>query len=217
VSAIFIIGKSLETGMPLHVRNAKNGLSCNTVCYECDQKLEAVQGKRDWYFRHYDKSNCIGNNETALHLFAKKILFENTSLLTKKKTINYSEPSLETVIDKYRSDVSAKYNSEVLHFEIVVHNRLSAAKEQYYRSGKINCIQIDLSNSELLSAQPEQIIYEVLQEKRNKKFVQWNEDIVPVESVSNTKSWLIGFGVLIVSLLLFWKPLFGKNKKRKKL
>lgn len=216
MSAIFILGKSLETGMPLHIKNAKNGLACNCLCFECEQKLEAVQGKRDWYFRHYNKSNCIGSKETALHLFAKKVLFENSSLQTRKKTINYSEPALETVIDKYRSDVSANYNGEVLHFEIVVQNHLTTEKKQYYRSNKINCIQINLSNPALLSAQPEQIINEVLNQKANKDFIQWNEDINAVEPVSNTKNWLIGFGVLIASLLLFWKSLFGKNKKRKK-
>ena len=50
MGAIFTIGKSIERGLPLHVRDAKNGSRCNCICYECAQKLEIVQGQRNGTF-----------------------------------------------------------------------------------------------------------------------------------------------------------------------
>ncbi|RFM29584.1 hypothetical protein DXN05_00950 [Deminuibacter soli] len=191
-------------------------MACNCICYQCEQKLEAVQGQRDWYFRHSDKSTCIGNNETALHQFAKFLLYQNRYVNSKKKTINYTEPVLETVIDKYRSDVSATYNNEELHFEIVVHHDLTTDKKLHYRSNKINCIRIDLSDPLLLSAQPDQIKYAVLQDKENKSFIQWNEDKVYIEEVSNSDNhnWLIAGLIFLGSIFLFRKSLFGQYKRR---
>lgn len=168
MSAIFIIGKSIETGLPVHVRNAKNGLACNCVCYECEQQLEAIQGQRDWYFRHYDKLNCAGNNETALHQFAKLILYQNSAVETNKKLIRYSSPELETVCDKYRSDVSVVYQNTVLRFEVVVHHDLSQEKSAYYQANEMNCIKINLGDPDLLSASPDEIRNAVLMEQGNK-------------------------------------------------
>jgi hypothetical protein len=218
MSAIFTIGKSSETSLPVHVRNAKNGLNSNCVCYECTEKLEAVQGSRDWYFRHYNKSNCPGSNETALHEFAKQVLFENSSIATHKKQIIYSETKKETIIGVFRSDVSAKYQDQVLHFEIVVNHDLTLLKTEYYRTNKINCIKIDLSDTALLKSGPEEIKKEVLENKINKHFIQWNEDKVnaDVSTSSDNNSWLVAISIFLGSLFLFRKSLFSSSNKRRK-
>lgn len=223
MSATFTIGKSIDTNLPVHIKNAENGLKCRCVCYECNERLQAVQGQsenaRAWHYRHDNtNSNCPGNNETALHQFAKLILFENNVIDTPKKKVNYIEPSLETVIDKYRSDVSAKYNDTALHFEVVVHHDLKPDKKLYYQSNKVNCIKIDLTNSEFLTAQPEQIRHAVIKDKTNKHFIQWNEDKVnaDVSTSSDSNSWLVAIGIFLGSLLLFRKSLFGSSNKRRK-
>ncbi len=217
MSAIFIIGKSIETGLPVHVRNAKNGLACNCVCYECEQRLEAIQDQRYWHFRHYDKLNCVGNNETALHQFAKLILCQNSAVDTIKKLIRYSSPVLEAVCDKYRSDVRVLYENSVLHFEVVVHHDLSQERSAYYQANKINCIRINLRNPDLLSASPDEIRNAVLMERGNKDFIQWNEDSnkrvsEPVVLPSKFNHWFT-VGVITI-VIIFRKTLFGGRRNR---
>lgn len=218
MSAVFTIGKSIEIGLPVHIGNAKNGLGCNCACYQCNEKLEAVQGKRDWYFRHSNKSNCVGSPETALHEFGKFILMRSSFIETKKKKIEYIDPCLETSIGKYRSDVSAKYRNEDLHFEVVVNHDLEPDKKEYFQSQKINCIRIDLSDPKLLSAHPEIIKHAVIEDQENKDFIQWNEENASIESPTNSKNdnWLTAIGISIVSffiLLYFW---IRRNKKRRR-
>ena len=71
------IGKSIATGLPVHVKEALSGLQCYCICYDCHDILEAIQDSDDWHFRHYTKQNCSGNNETALHEYAMQVLFGN--------------------------------------------------------------------------------------------------------------------------------------------
>jgi hypothetical protein len=219
MSAIFTIGKSMDTEKPIHVRDAMNGLKCNCVCYDCNEKLEAVQGSRDWYFRHHNKSNCSPNGETALHEFAKDVLFENSFINTNKKQINYTEPIKEQIISLFRSDVSAKYGEQDLHFEVVVCNDLSSDKENYYRLNKINCIKIDLTDPLLLKATPEEITHSVLHDKINKSFIQWNEDIKTAASQSSSTSIteiIIGAIVVIGSFLFLRKGKVLSRRRSKK-
>jgi hypothetical protein len=115
-------------------------------------------------------------------------------------------------------DVSVKYSERELHFEVVVYNDLNADKKLYYQSNKINCIKIDLTNSELLTAPPEQIKYSVLEDKNNKAFVQWNEDKVIEAPSSDSSHWneLIE-GVIIISTIIFFiNSLFWKSTKNRK-
>jgi hypothetical protein len=124
----------------------------------------------------------------------------------KKKIINYTNPSLETVTDKYRSDVSVKYNDSILHFEIVVRNKLTLEKINYYKKNKINCIKIDLSSRILLSAEPKDIRDAVIEDKK-KDFIQWNED--------ENCNWLIACGLFIASLFFLNRLLRGRHKIKK--
>ena len=53
--------KDPETGQPVHIGNAANGLDCGLVCGRCDQVVLAVQGQvRQHHFRHYVPSSCTG-------------------------------------------------------------------------------------------------------------------------------------------------------------
>jgi len=220
MSATYTIGKSIDTNLPVHVKEAANGLKCNCVCYECNERLQAIQGKnensREWHYRHDNtNSNCPGNNETALHQLAKLILYQNKFVETKKKKVYYVDANMETVIDKYRSDVSAKYNDQEIHFEVVVHHDLKADKKHHYQSNKINCIKIDLTDPHLLSAQPEQIKYTVIEDKTNKAFIQWNEDtVIAVPDSGNNYLELFLKGLIAFGSIFFiYKSLFSRNTR----
>jgi hypothetical protein len=178
MSAIFAIGKSLDTGLPVHVSKAKSGSQSNCVCYKCNKRLVAVKGQRDWYFRHsrqYGKyTNCEGSPEIALHEYAKLILFTNHKLNTTKGPIKYNHTQLETCIGSFSSDVTATSSGKDIHFEIVVSRDLCPEKQQFYIKNEINCIKIDLTSVSLFQVSPEGITHAVLTAKGNKTFVYWN-------------------------------------------
>jgi competence protein CoiA len=223
MSATFTIGKNIDTNLPVHIKNAENGLKCRCICYECNEKLQAIQGKsensRTWHYRHDNtNSKCPGNNETALHQYAKRILFESNVINTFKKKVYYTDPRLETVIDKYRSDVCVKYSGMELHFEVVVNNDVKADKKMYYHSNKINCIKIDLTNPELLTADPDQIKHAILEDKSNKIFIQWNDAKlyeIPFSYFNYFKE-IIGGLILVGSIIVFINSLLGRSLNSKK-
>jgi hypothetical protein len=222
MSAKSTIGKSITKNLPVYIQDAANGLNCNCVCYDCNERLEAVQGSRDWHFRHYTKSNCFSSGETALHELAKQILLQNNSIHTRKLQISYFEPKKEIVVGPFRSDVGAKYRDLDLYFEIIVTHELSIEKKLYYQTNKINCIRIDLTNKSLLTASEEIITRTVLLSKGNKSFIFWHEDPPAVEATavkdqpSSSKSAQIIFGGLMLLLsYLFLKKPRNKRKKRK--
>ena len=92
------------------IKEAMNGLSCECVCEECKQPLEAIQGKvNEWHFRHVVESNCKGGYESALHKMGKQIIADNSEMaIPKYGIIHYSNPKQEKTYEKIkRPDVSA--------------------------------------------------------------------------------------------------------------
>lgn len=223
MSAKFIIATNRETNLPVHVVDAKNGLGCNCVCDKCEGPLQAVQGKNtpkeSWYFRHDDDtSNCPGSNESALHKYAKLVLYESQFVNSIKKKIIYSDPLLECVVNNHRSDVKVKYGESDLHFEVIVNNDLTPEKRTNYRSNKINCIKIDLSHPALRSAPPDQIKYAVLFDNGNKDFIQWNEEKPQVTPITEKKSnweYALGIGIFLTAVVIFiFKHIRSLPKRR---
>lgn len=202
MSAKFTIAKFKESESALHVINAKNGRGCNCICYGCGAELESVQGKNtseiSWYYRHYNAPDCPGGLETALHQYAKTIIFDNTEIETPKKLIHYSNPKKEAVINERRSDVSANYGDETIHFEIVVTHGLSDEKRDDYRLNKLKCLAINLPLTEYQTKSPEEIKFAVLQEKENKEFVYWEDGNI-ITSVANSTSEDKVLSVVIVA------------------
>ncbi|MFN5847979.1 MAG: competence protein CoiA family protein, partial [Chitinophagales bacterium] len=139
-----------STGKPISIEKADRGLKCNAVCPECEKDFVAAQGeKKEWYFRHNEKTNCKGGQESALHKLAKEIICRNLDLqVTQKARIQYSNPVAEINQDEFRPDITAKYGEEILYFEVVVSNPVSPKKANKYISYEIKTIVIDLSKYE---------------------------------------------------------------------
>ena len=200
------IGKSIATGLPVHIQEAPSGLQCHCVCYDCNDILEAVHSPENCHFSHYSIQNCPGNNEKGLHEFAKKVLVENRFVMLANRTIDYINPRTERQIATFFTDVSATHSGRDLHFEIVVQqNFLNKIREIYYKSNNINFIRIDLTEPALLSASPEEINYAVLEDTTNKTFINETENRIQPFNVAaipapKDQKWLLA--VLAIPLFL---------------
>lgn len=87
-----------ETNQVEHIRDVKNGTDCNCICPLCKEPLLAKQGAiKDWHFAHISKVECIGSEETALHMRAKEIL---TSL----SFINLPGLDVQVIASSFESD-----------------------------------------------------------------------------------------------------------------
>lgn len=141
---------------------------------------------------------------------------ENTFIsISKKLQIVYTWPRKEITIFGKRSDVTVDYGNEDVHFEVFVTNDLSPEKHTIYKTNKVKCIRIDLSEPELLTASPEKIKEAVLNQYRNKKIIYWQGEVLkPYAENESDFAWkhlLITIGAFIGLKFLFNQ--FVKTKK----
>lgn len=145
-------------------------------CTKCNKKLEAVLDFQDYerspFFRHSDKSNCEGAQETALHLLGKQILLDHTKInLPQLGILEYSNPVAEKRVEKIKPDVSVVSNNKPFYFEVFVSNEVNSKKEKYIIKNNLNCVEIDLSKNKESSL--EEIYFKVLEDVLNKKFIHY--------------------------------------------
>ena len=134
-----------------HVKEVNNGLSCQCICNECKGVLESVQSKnplRKWYFRHYNKSNCKGGFESALHKYAKQLIVESHSLVySEQVTIIYKQAFSEESVESYRPDVTIISEDQgKIYIEVFVSNAVKEIKRDYFIDNKLKSFEINLSD-----------------------------------------------------------------------
>lgn len=86
-------GFNLE-GKLVHVKEVKNGLSCNCKCPNCGVKLIAVnnlKNKTPPHFRHYSSELCNNYHETIIHLLAKEIIEKEKKIALPNMEYSISE------------------------------------------------------------------------------------------------------------------------------
>lgn len=92
------------------------GLKANCICPSCYKPLLAIMGnKQVHHFRHYEE-DCGAALESALHLFAKKVIKKYKKLMLPPKSIN-----MEEVINKplEKSKITSNsYSSNFLNFNL---------------------------------------------------------------------------------------------------
>jgi hypothetical protein len=228
MSATIILAKQESTDRILHI----NYVETNRIgfsCVGCSKEMVVVKSearKKDWHFRHKDVTECNGRRDKALHDFAVQLLMENTEVaISEELQIVYNDPRKEVALLGKRSDVTVKYgDDEDVHFEVFVTHDLDKEKVDLYRNKKVKCVKIDLSNPDLLTAQPENIKDAVLKQTKNKTVVYWEDEkqietVQPASSDSvngNNNSWL--YLILLFLGASFIYNLFtgAKRKKSKK-
>lgn len=127
--------------------------------------------------------------------------------------IVYTDPRKEVAVFGKRSDVAVNYANEDVHFEVFVTNDLSPEKHSIYKTNKVKCVRIDMSELALLTASPGKIKETVLNQYKNKTVVYWQDEILkPYEATQSDFSFkhvLILIGAFIGLRFLynhFFKP-----------
>ncbi len=199
MGATIILAKQESTDRILHINDVEKD-RIGFSCVGCSKEMVVVKSearRKDWHFRHKDVTCCNGSKDKALHDFAVQLLMANAEIaISKKLQITYNEPRKEVALFGKRSDVTVKFETEDIHFEVFVTHDLDKEKIDLYKTKKIKCIKIDLSNPELLTAQPENIVDAVLRQTKNKTVVYWEDEklietIQPASSDSgNGNGWL---------------------------
>ena len=107
------------------------------------------------------------------------------------------------------------YLKDDVHFEVYVTHDLGEEKIRCYQKNKFKCIRIDLSDPSLLSAQPQKIEDEVLNQYDNKKFIYWNDELEKESELKKT----FELDKVILGLLIFLglgiMSKFFRNKNRR--
>lgn len=211
MSATTILAKQLETGRILHIDDVNKRPLSKYSCVDCQMDLIVVKSealKKEPHFRHPEGKICSGPGNRALHDFAVQILMESSTLIiSESKKLNYTNPKAEVGFLDFRSDVAIDCEGEVIHTEVFVTNDLTPVKINAYIDNNIKCVRIDLSNPELLTANKEKIIEQVLNSWENKSLIGWETKSISVANTS--QSWKVEdvfkaiFGVAIFILSVY--------------
>ncbi len=220
MSATITIARDISTGRIFHIDDVDKNNGASFECCECRQKLSPVKTEargKDWHFRHLQTADITKCRSTALHDFAVQVIMDNTVIsISKKLQIAYTNPRKEVTVFSKRSDVTVYHDNEDVHFEVFVTNDLSQDKHTIYKTNKVKCVRIDLSEPSLLTASPEKIKETVINQYKNKTVVYWQDEILkPFESTQadfSLKYVLILIGAFLG--LRFLYNHFFKTKKR---
>ncbi|RDI11262.1 competence protein CoiA family protein [Flavobacterium sp. AG291] len=184
------------TGKVVHIFAARNGLSCQCRCFECNEKLEAVQGtKKEWHFRHNSTSSCKGGPETALHQLAKQIIVENAEIKLPQTILTYTNAFMEQRLGQFTPDVTVSSRQGKVYFEICVTHTIDNPKEQFYRNSEMKSIEIDLRQT-ARDITPEKLKRQLLDSAQYKRYIYWypedeqNAVSHKLESDNNLLRWI---------------------------
>lgn len=171
--------KHTYSGDIKHASQVSNGKSCGCICVECGEELLAAnKGKKQApHFRHLSESDCKGGPETALHLMAKQILKESSSILIAENRIfDYDESRIEQyLVDGYKPDAQlVAGNGDYWVVEIVVTHKIEEHNIRRIKEGRINCLEIDLSRVDR-EISPSKLRSIVLSETSNRKVIYTSE------------------------------------------
>ncbi|MGZ8222924.1 MAG: competence protein CoiA family protein [Methylobacter sp.] len=141
-------------GEIIHISEVKSGILHNCLCPKCRSILIAKKGDiRKHHFAHYNYEDCQGAQETALHLLAKEIIFQekcvclpirqNDELSNLKvfENVNLEVRELGLVFDAVGYGVE-----EQLAIEIKVTHEIDDRKREIVLNHGIQMIEIDLKD-----------------------------------------------------------------------
>ncbi len=147
----------------IHISDVPSGLACECVCPNCSSRLLAKKGNiREHHFAHHQSDECSHAVETALHLAAKQVIADEMAIrlppvvasfypsrrelvLAESKLQRLDDVSCEKRAGAYVPDLIASCRGSQLYIEIVVTNRPSEEKRQWYFAEQKSSLVIDLS------------------------------------------------------------------------
>ena len=140
-------------GELIHISEVKSGLAENCLCPKCGSFLVAKKGDiRKHHFAHYNFENCLGAQETAIHLLAKEILLQEkcVSLVSSATTdthnlLRFNKLSIEVRGHGLVFDAVGYGEVNDLAIEIKVTHEVDSRKREIVVNNGIRMIEIDLS------------------------------------------------------------------------
>ena len=160
-----LMAYAIQNGKVVHIDTVEKGLSCNCFCPSCNARMVARKGKyRVHHFAHYNAKPCETGFQTAVHLKAKDILAEMSSItLPSHKfiwsgkewhippmTVGIADVVLEQKVDTIVPDVIITTNKgQRIFVEVYVTHKVDDEKEKKIKELDIPTIEIDLSKCEL--------------------------------------------------------------------
>ena len=140
-------------GELIHISDVKSGLVENCLCPKCGSFLVAKKGDiRKHHFAHYNFENCLGAQETAIHLLAKDILIQEkcvslvpSPIVGAQNLINFYNVGTEVREHGLVFDAVGYGESDDLAIEIKVTHEVDSRKRDIVVHNRIRMIEIDLS------------------------------------------------------------------------
>jgi len=163
---------AVRDGKTVHIDDVESGLACESICFECGEKMVARKGTvKRHHFAHYSSTTCNGGGESLIHRIAKEVLLESKTLVTpayihrhsksfskiiqETKTVNFDCVSLEVDMIGYRVDAVGYVKNKKLAVEIVYTHAPSVEKIKAFQEMGIPAIQINIDALDLLSTKIE--------------------------------------------------------------
>jgi len=177
----------------VHISVVARGLACDCVCVACGRRLIARKGpERIDHFAHAVDTECSGAAETALHLLAKELFKELTSVVLpqykfeKEKVLkrSYAPVRHEQIVanggevpismafieqaeDRFTPDITLESNSKRLFIEIAVTHKVDRNKLRHIRKQGLPAIEIYLDLADAILSREE--LYTKLKNDINSK------------------------------------------------
>ena len=212
-----IVGVNKYTGEITPISKVvKTGLGCECTCHSCETLLEAVLNTtRKKHFRHSNKSNCQPTPESELHLLAKYIILNNSSLfIPGMGMVEYADPVCEVKFHDLVPDATFTVDGQLYHVEIVVTNPINSYKFDKYKADLSRVLVINLGQEDR-NLDYESLKNLVLNENDNRYMLSYSNPIIQHnDSVDNSLlMWLIG---AVLAGYLIWRNFFKKEKQPKR-
>lgn len=161
-------------GKPVHVDSVPNGFSCGCKCPRCESPLQAKNGgnERAHHFAHKDGADCVGAVESAIHCLAKEILKESLCVMLPGNAGVLQFDRVDTEKNypdlKLRPDCVGYYGGGIIWIEFKRTHEVDAQKAGKIISARIDCIEIDLKDSE---QDKEKLREFITQSSENRKWI----------------------------------------------
>lgn len=148
----YILLAKNSKGENVYIDDVPNGKKCNCVCAECGEKLVAKQGHiRAHHFAHENGNEGEKCAQTALHLLAKSIIFDEGLIpkINGKLQLEFAK-AYKIEIEKNLGDIipdvfALYYDEKEVAVEILVTHAVDKEKYKKIRKRKLTTFEIDLS------------------------------------------------------------------------
>lgn len=171
----------------VYIDDVPNGKKCNCVCAECGGKLVAKQGNiRTHHFAHENGNESEKCAQTALHLLAKSIIFDEGLIPKINKDSQFKfvrayKIEIEKNLGDIIPDIFALYDDEKeVAIEILVTHAVDEEKYQKIKMRKLTTFEIDLSK----------ISYETKDDVKNAIYNLENIKLIYDENLENQQKQL---------------------------